>query len=135
MSQSPFHEAHEIIQAQYFDAAHRARHAAVVIGEIPAVGQPPPSHRLVREPLVRGAIDEACMEFAKTKRLPMMNAETAVFFWDRFDQGYELCGWALRNNVQFPTKTTYDLLKLFLVEFWFYSGHLRWSTGKRGVLF
>lgn len=133
MERTPLQQATDMIQTQYFEAM-KARHTEVVRESIPADGQPPPPHRLVREPLIRHAVDDACREFARTGKFPLMADETAVFVWDRFEHAYALCGWAERQGVQFPLKSTADLLRLFLVEFWFYSGHLRWSSGWTGVL-
>src|SRR5207245_997058 len=121
MARSPFHQAKELIEAQYYDCAKRARHSKVVQENIPKVGQPPPPVRLARGPQMRKVIDEVCMEFARTQRLRRLEPEDAVFLLDRFSQAYGLCGWAFRNDIQFPRKTVEDLLNLFLVEFWSYS--------------
>ncbi len=133
MSRTPLEEAMEMIQIHYLKSIN-ALDTEAVRASVPAIGQPPPTNRLVRESQIRGAIDDACIEFARTGKLPLMDPETAVFVWDRFNQAYELCGWARRQGVEFPYRSTADLLKLFLVEFWFYSGHLRWSSGWHGAL-
>jgi hypothetical protein len=131
MARTPFQQAMDLIQSEYFAAL---RHREAQLKSTPRPGQPPDPHRIELEARIRRQVDNACLAFAKHPRLPAMTPERAVFVYDRFDSGYELCNWALRNDVQFPRKSVGGLLKLFLVEFWFYSGHLRWRSGWRGVL-
>lgn len=121
----------ELIQSEYFGAL---RQREALLKSTPGAGQPPDPRRIDLEARFRRRVDAACREFADSHRLPAMTPLMAGFVFDRFDSGYELCDWALRTGVCFPRKSVGGLLRLFLVEFWFYSGHLRWRCGWRGVL-
>lgn len=131
MERSAFHQAMGLIESEYLGALH---HRAALQASTPGAGRPPDPRRIALESRVRRRVDDACLEFAYRRRLPAMTPLLAGFVFDRFDSGYELCNWALRRGVCFPRDSVGGLVRLFLVEFWFYSGRVRWQYGWVGVL-
>src|SRR5438046_6625135 len=86
----------------------------------------PGAHRLARierEPAIRQAIDQSCLEWIRTRSWPRCDAECAAFFWDRIMEARTVAHWLLARRTRFPGVGPAEVLELLLVDYWTFAGH------------
>ncbi len=82
--------------------------------------------KIAREYAIRGAISESCAEWVKSGRLPLMDAETSLFFYDRLFFALALSRWLSQSSFSW-TGDESKLLGWLLVDSWERISCLNWK--------
>lgn len=123
MNQSALVEAAKILEAEWRRVLQQQdalrKHSGVSDREVRA-------SRFSREPHVQQAIDEACRMWALEGQWPSMDAETAMFAYDRFEQALAFTSWMRHHGGEFPQSSAPEVVKFLLVDYWYVFGKDRW---------
>ena len=82
--------------------------------------------KLAKESAIRGAISESCAEWVKSSRLPMMSAEDALYFYDRFFYGSALAKLLSQSGFSWEHSEP-QLLLWLLIDSWERISCLTWK--------
>lgn len=82
--------------------------------------------RVAREPELRAAVDQACLQWAAGAPWPLTDPETCVFLWDRVVEARIFGQWLVERGTQFVGKSDRDVLRWVLVDYWVLAGFYRW---------
>ena len=84
--------------------------------------------RIAREPVIRDAISESCLEWIALRPLPKMDRETAVFLWERFEYANRFGQWLCKSGAECLGKSVDEVLQWLLIDSWTQVSILYWKN-------
>jgi hypothetical protein len=84
------------------------------------------AERIAREPLLRGKIDAACENYARTLTWPALSEAEIIFAHDRLLEGIRFGKWLLKHVPAMPAVPTHEWIRTLLIDSWHHHGVLRW---------
>jgi hypothetical protein len=84
------------------------------------------TERIAREPLLRGKIDAACENYARTLKWPNLSEAEIIFAHDRLLEGIRFGKWLLKHLPPVEPAATEQWVRMLLIDAWHYCGLRRW---------